>query len=301
MDVRQTRYFIAVAEELNFTRAAVRCGISQPPLSRAIALLELEVGARLFDRDKHRVSLTPVGLSLYDDARHAIESLDLSMKRARQFAKGEAGKLTIAIGGTMSYSLIPNMVARFRAKFPKVEFEFRALAIPQQLHALRMREIDIGVVRLPIFDNSIDTLPVHREKTVMAVPDALAAKINTFPVRLSDFQREVFVTYQQSRGFGFHADLLVMCRALGFEPNIGHQVPTTEAVLSIVGCGEGVALVPASAMCLHVSGVSFIELDVAEIPERMIEAQFGLAWLRDHATKTLLNFVDLTRDRRLGG
>jgi LysR family transcriptional regulator, benzoate and cis,cis-muconate-responsive activator of ben and cat genes len=115
MELRQLRYLLAVAEELNFTRAARRCNVSQPPLSRSISELEDEIGVRLFDRNTHRVSLTAAGSSLIDDARRALELIDSCTDRARRVSIGLRGTLVLGFGGSPVYALLPNLIRRFRA------------------------------------------------------------------------------------------------------------------------------------------------------------------------------------------
>lgn len=285
------RYLVALADELNFTRAAARCNVSQPPLSRAIRELEHEVGTALFVRDKHNVSITPAGTSLSEDVRRNLRLMDESVVRARQTGAGLRGTLSIGFGGSIVYSLLPGLVKRFREAVPDVEIKYQAMAVLRQIEALRHKEIDLGILRLPVHDELLETRFVHREPLIVALPTDHLLLRNSGPVRLADLASSRFITYLPTRGFNYHADLHALCRIAGFEPAIAHEAATTEAVIGIVGCGEGVALVPASAERLRMRGVSFRSLETKEAPTRLTTVEFALAWSKNAVTSTTLEFV----------
>ena len=291
MDLRQMRYLVAVAEELSFTRAARRCHVSQPPLSRAIRELEQEIGIRLFERDKHHVAVTPAGRSLLEDARRALALLDESAERARRTARGLRGTLSIGFGGSPVYSLLPALVRRFRQAVPDVEIRFRAMAVLRQIEALRNGEIDIGIVRLPVYDELIDTRFVYREPLVVALPSGHPLLGSSGAIAVAQLNGSRFVTYQPTRGFNFHADLHALCRLADFEPVIAYEAASTEAVVGIVACGEGVAIVPASAERLRMRGVSFRPLDVSAVSAGLGWVEFALAWRNVDTPATATEFV----------
>lgn len=291
MDFRQIRYFIAVAEELSFTRAAKRCGISQPPLSRSIAVLEEQIGARLFERNKSRVTLTPAGAELLEDAKRVLELISGSFQRVRQIDQGEAGCLTVGLGGATVYTLIPRLVRQFKEAYPNVQFIYRAVPIPEQLAALNDGEIDIGVVRLPVSGETIETLSVHVEKSVLALPSTHPTCSKPGPVKLSELKDESFISYPSIKGFGYLSDFFNMCRHVGFVPRITHDVSSTEAIVSVVSCGEGIALIPETAAGLPVEGVEFRNLDTRELPISFVQANIGLAWHTTHASQVVRTFV----------
>ena len=291
MDFRQVKYAVAVAEELSFTRAAERCNVSQPPLSRAIRDLEQEIGARLFERDKHHVSLTPAGRSLVDDARRALALLEEGVERARRTAQGLRGTLSIGFGGSPVYSLLPALVRRFREAVPNVEIRFRAMAVLRQIEALRDGEIDIGIVRLPVYDERVDTRFVYREPLVVALPAGHPLLAHSGSITVAQLAASRFVTYQPTRGFNFHADLHALCRLADFDPVIAHEAASTEAVVGIVACGEGVAILPASAERLRMRGVAFRQLDVSAVPDRLASVEFALAWHKFQTSPTASEFI----------
>lgn len=291
MDIRQLRYLVAVADELSFTRAAERCHVSQPPLSRAIALLEQEVGARLVERDRHRVALTPAGTSLVADARRALESLGEAGEKARRIADGLVGTLAIGFGGTTLYHLLPMLIRRFRAVLPEVEIRFQAMPVLEQIDALRRGEIDIGILRLPVHDELIETRRVRREPLIMALPDGHPLVRQGEPIAIAQLAGQPLVAYQPRRGFSYHVDLLALCRLAGFDPRIVHEAGTTEAVIGIVACGEGMSLVPAAARHLQMRGVAYRRLARDGVPQHLIQVEFALAWRRDNPSPITLEFV----------
>jgi DNA-binding transcriptional LysR family regulator len=291
MDIRQLRYAIAVAEELNFTRAARRCNVSQPPLSRAIQELEEEVGARLFERDKHSVRSTPAGESFIGDVRRALAVLEEGVDRARRVAAGYKGTLSVGIGGSTLYSLLPSLVRRFHVEAPDIRLEFSSMSVLYQIEALRAGEIDVGIVRLPVVDELIETQFVHSEALVVALPLGHRLLQSSEPIMIEQLASDRFITYELTRGFNFHADLLSLCRLASFDPDIVHQAPTTEAVIGIVACGEGVAIVPASAERLRMNGVGFRPLDLKSIPGDLRSVQFAIAWSRENRSQSVQAFV----------
>jgi DNA-binding transcriptional LysR family regulator len=299
MEIRQLRYFLAVAEELSFTRAAERCFISQPPLSRQIAILEREIGVRLLKRDNHSVSLTEAGRAFLEDARHILIRVDGAKQRAVMAASGLTGKLTIGFGSSTAYALLPSLVHSFRSKFPNVELLLRSMPVINQIEALRLGEIDIGVLRLPVFDELICTQFVHREGLVVALPEthALAKRKK---IRIEDLADCEFIAYERSRGMGYHNDLMALCRIGGFTPKILQEASPTEGVIGAVACGNAVAIVPSSALRLRVDRVVYRPLiSPLNTPHEMTVVDFAVAWLRDSVSPTAAGFVSATKDHKM--
>lgn len=291
MDLRQLRYFLVLSEELNFTRAAARCNVSQPPLSRAIAQLEEELGAALFVRDTHRVTLTAAGRSLADDAARLLAGVSEAGEKARGIARGQRGTLKLGFGGSTVYSLWPKLVHGFRAVVPDVTIQFVSMPVIEQIEALREGRIDIGMIREPILDEILATQTVYRETLAVALPAGHPLEATTGPIAIQQLASCPFVTYEPRRGFSYHADLHAQCRIAGFEPMIAHEAPSTEAVVGIVACGEGVALVPASAERLRMHGVRFRPLRVSTPPQPFESVTFGLAWNKLTVSSVALEFV----------
>ena len=199
MEIRQFRYFQAVAQELSFTRAAEICHVSQPPLSRQIALLEAELGVQLLKRNQHSVELTEAGRVFLQDARTVLACISGVRERTVRAASGLSGQLNVGFGSSTAYALLPTLVRNFRTRHPDVKLELTSMPLIEQIEALRARKIDIGILRLPVYDELISTHFVHRECLVVALPSGhpLAGKRR---VRLQDLAGCQFVAYRRSRG-----------------------------------------------------------------------------------------------------
>jgi LysR family transcriptional regulator, benzoate and cis,cis-muconate-responsive activator of ben and cat genes len=295
VEIRQLRYFLAVAEELSFTRAADRCQVSQPPLSRQIAHLEEEIGVRLLDRDQHSVSLTAAGRVFLEEARAILERIDGSRERTVRAASGLTGRLVIGFGSSTTYALLPMLVRNFRTHYPDVQLVLQSMPVITQVEALRAGEIDVGVLRLPVYDELISTHLVHHEDLVVALPaDHPLARVRK--VLLEDLAGCSFVTYRRSRGLSFHSDLIALCRAAGFEPRIEQEASSTEGIVGVVACSGAVAIVPATARRLDVDGVCYRPL--APPPgtaANSVIVDFAIAWLTDNPSPTTAGFVAATR------
>jgi len=217
MELRQLRYFVAVAEELHFRRAAERLHISQPPLSQQIRALEDELGFALLIRTRRRVELTPAGEAFLRDARALLGELDGAVATARRIDAGQTGRLRIGFVGSALLSIVPGTVERFRASRPGVAIELRERSTVDQLRAVSAGVIDVGLVRPPIDDESgLRAEIVLRERTVAALPTAhpLAALAR---VPLRRLAVEPLVLFPREQAPGFH-DLLIEALAAAGSP-----------------------------------------------------------------------------------
>jgi len=257
VELRQLRYFVAVAEELHFRRAAERLHISQPPLSQQIRALEEELGFALLVRTRRRVELTPAGAAFLRDARAILGELDGAVAGARRIDAGLTGRLRINFVGSALFSTVPGTVERFRRSRPGVALELRERATADQLRAVRAGVADVGLVRPPIEDDdSLRVETVLRERTVAALPAAhpLAA-LGRVPLRrLAD---EPLVLFPRDQAPGFH-DLLIGALAdTGAGPRVIQYAPEMLTIIGLVAAGTGVSLVPASVSRLALDGVAY--------------------------------------------
>ena len=257
MELRQLRYFVAVAEELHFRRAAERLHISQPPLSQQIRALEDELGFALLIRTRRRVQLTPAGEAFLRDARALLSELDGAVATARRIDAGQTGRLRIGFVGSALLSIVPGTVECFRAARPGVAIELRERSTVDQLRAVAAGMVDVGLVRPPIDDESgLRAETVLRERTVAALPAAhpLAA-LGRVPLRrLAD---EPLVLFPRDQAPGFH-DLLIGALAdTGAGPRVIQYAPEMLTIIGLVAAGTGVSLVPASVSRLALDGVAY--------------------------------------------
>jgi DNA-binding transcriptional LysR family regulator len=257
MELRQLRYFVAVAEELHFRRAAERLHISQPPLSQQIRSLEDELGFALLIRTRRRVQLTPAGEAFLRDARALLGELDGAVATARRIDAGQTGRLRVGFVGSALLSIVPGTVERFRASRPGVAIELRERSTVDQLRAVATGLVDVGLVRPPIDDDTgLRAETVLRERTVAALPAGHAlATMSRVPLRrLAD---EPLVLFPRDQAPGFH-DLLIGALAdTGAGPRVIQYAPEMLTIIGLVAAGTGVSLVPASVSRLALDGVAY--------------------------------------------
>jgi DNA-binding transcriptional LysR family regulator len=244
MELRHFRYFVALAEELHFGRAARRLRIAQPPLSRQIKDLEDELGAPLFQRNRRSVALTPAGEAFLPRAHEVLAAVERATSDARRAVRGEVGKLSLGYVSSVAYSGLGPMLRAFRERFPEVRVQVRQLPPTEQLRALRARELDVGLVRTPFDDTGLQTAVVRRETLVVAIPSGhpLLAKSR---VAIGDLAGEPFVLFPRAASPPFHDFVIALCQAAGFSPTVAYEAPHVD-LLSLVSAGFGVSLVPSS-------------------------------------------------------
>jgi DNA-binding transcriptional LysR family regulator len=286
MELWQLKYFLAVADELNYGRAAARLNVAQPSVTRAVQGLENELGVALFLRDKRRVELTPAGRVFADEARGLLAGLEMSVRQARRVERGEAGTLTIGFEGLSAFAFIPRAVQVFQARYPDITIELLEMSAAEQAIALKDHRIELGFVVPPIDNPAIEVEVVGSESLVLAMP---AHRLAQHPaVKLAQLAGERFIG--SSTACSTNRPIMVALRAAGAEPPIA-RVSDTQLRLSFVAAGLGLALVPTSVAELKRPEISYrplqpqahLELAIARLKnartdaalERFIEAARG--------------------------
>ncbi len=259
MELRQLRYFIAVAEELHFTRAAARLHIGQPPLSHAIQTLEADLGAQLFERTKRWVRLTEAGHLFLADARRILALSEQAALTAQRAQRGEAGELRI--GFTFSTPLTPlfaMVINRYRQTYPQVTLTLHEMATLRQTEALADRTLDLGFIR-PLEGAPPDglTLSLLREDALMAVLPASSPLASKRTVSMRDLADTPFVMYPQNAGTGIYPQIFRLCRAAGFTPRIGQHAGEASTIIGLVAAGCGVSILPGSFDRIRMDGVCY--------------------------------------------
>lgn len=249
MELRQLRYFAVLAEELNFTRAAARLHISQPPLSLQIAQLERELGIRLFDRNNRRVVLTEAGKAFLNDVRITLGRLADATLRARDVGQGLAGRIEIGLSGSHFLGPVPTLIARYTKQYPQVSVLLNEMNPAAQLEALRGHRIDVSISRTKVDDEVLKSMPLWPDPVVAALPraHALAGRKR---LALPDLAGEAFVVLRQETS-GFARALAQACAQAGVSLRVTQTVAEVPAQVALVEAGLGVALVPRSA-CRYV-------------------------------------------------
>jgi DNA-binding transcriptional LysR family regulator len=287
VELRHLRYFLAVAEELHFGRAAERLGIAQPPLSQQIKDLEIEIGVRLFDRTNRSVHLTAAGAAF---RTHAIETLDRANKAidvAKRIHRGEEGALRVGFAGTVSYTPIPSAILGFRKENPLINLELHEMSTPDQLKALSTEKIDVGLVRVEdSLSPKVKVQVVLRERFRLAIAKGhtLSSKAR---VSLGDLREEPFIMYPRTSRPGMHDQIRRACRSVGFEMIVAQYASQVPTILSFVSAGLGVAIVPESVSTVRWNGVDFKPL-----VRPTMQTVVGLAHSADSISPLCQRFVD---------
>lgn len=290
VELRHLRYFVAVAEELSFTRAAARLHMAQPPLSTQIRRLEQELGVALFDRSRRTIAITPAGELLLDEARRLLVQVDQALAAVQRAGTGETGRLTIGFVPSASNATLPGQLRAFRSRHPGVELFLREMPPDELVAALHGGGVDVCFLYLPFADPAFAARTVLREPLLAALPeDHPLATARRGPLRMAELRGEPFVLPARHRMPGLNARVLDACRAAGFEPEaVQKDVWLTQTMLGLVAAGIGVALVPASAENLNRAGVAFRPVRDAGAP-----VELGAFWRRDDDAPALRNFVAL--------
>ncbi|HWD65171.1 MAG TPA: LysR substrate-binding domain-containing protein [Solirubrobacteraceae bacterium] len=266
------RYFVAVAEELHFRRAAARLHISQPPLSQQVRQLEEELGTQLLIRNRRRVELTAAGEAFLRDARVILGELDGAVGTAQRIGSGQAGRLRINFVGSALVSIIPAAVQAFRRDRPGVEVEMRERPTAEQLRAVRSGSVDLGFVRPPIDDlDGLRAEVVLREPTVAVLPSSHPLAEGG-RISMSRLAGEPLVLFPRSQASGYH-DLLISALARGGPPRVVQYAPEMTTIVGLVAAGLGVSLVPRSVERLALGGVSYRPVPGAPVSELVAVAR----------------------------
>ncbi|WP_420998449.1 LysR family transcriptional regulator [Cupriavidus sp. 30B13] len=304
MDLRQLRYFVTVAEELHFGRAARRLAMTQPPLSQQIQALEEEIGVPLFLRTRRSVALTPAGQQWLPEVRRVLADAAALPGLAQRLARGEAGTLSLAFVSTADYGILPDLLRRFRARHANVQLQLREATSDIQLEALMEGAIDAGLVirpQLPAMPHGVSYLPLVREPLVLAVPqgwqprgaapDSAAGTGAQAGIALRDAAHEPLIIFPRRSAPAFY-DIITGCYAReGLTPAIAQEAIQMQTIVSLVSAGMGVALVPASLCNLRRTGVSYLPLRDAGP-----DIETGLVWREAGAgsvSPVLRSFIEI--------
>ena len=289
IELRHLRYFVAVAEELHFGRAARRLGITQPPLSLQIQRLEANLGVTLFERTNRRVQLTAAGRTLLEEGRHLIADFTSVADAARRAARGETGCLTVAFAASVMHMALPRIIQSFRGQFPGVRLELRELATSAQIIGLRAGELDIGFLRHTPRDPELVTETMMTENLVLAISKQhqLASRKH---LRLIDVAHEDFVLFPRDLAPGLYAHVLAVCAEVGVHPRVVQTSRELYTTISLVEAGLGVTIIPESVQQMGWRGVRYYP-----IQSPLAATRVDAAWRADNVSAILPGFLEITR------
>ena len=294
MELRHLRYFLAVAEELNFTRAAKRLGMEQPPLSQQIRALEHEVGTALFQRLPRGVALTDAGRSFLADTGAILAQVRQATDNAQRVARGDRGRIRVGmINSAPFHPFVPRLIREFGQRYPEVALTLEEDITPALADAMLAGAIDVAFVR-PLLGEAPDLVieTLFDEDMVVALPEGhRLTKLRRLPLKA--LANESFVLFPRPVGSGLYDEILSACRRAGFGPHIGHEVRQVTSIANLVAADLGVSLVPASMQQVLSTGVVYRPIE-GDAPR----ARMSLMRRRDDPSATVRNLVELAHQLR---
>ncbi len=288
MELRDLRSFVAVAQHRNFSRAAEQLRVSQPALSEQIRKLEDELGGPLFERTSRGAELTDAGQALLPHARTVLAEADVAAETVRMVADGIAGTLTLGFIDSAALGIVPPLIRRFTARYPGIKLRLRELGSRRQLEAVDNGDIDVGIVRGPVWNHGLAGRRVATETLLVALPaDHRLAGAES--VHLADLRDDGFVTYPADRGAALYEETLRLCHAANFAPRIVQEANEIYTIVGMVAAGLGVAIVPMSVNAVAPGRVAYRAIEPRAELERWAvwrkSAQLGVV----HAFVTSLS------------
>lgn len=288
MELRHLRYFVAVAEELHFRKAAERLHIVQPALSKQISSLEAELGVRLLDRDRRHVVLTEAGQTFLEEAIGVLAAADGAKSRVMSIAEGRVGYLNIGFIQPALATHVPRSLRRFRALYPEVRIRLAEVTSRQALDRVASGEIHAAFTRLPLENRpGILSEAISREDVVMAVPEGhrFAERES---VELPDLADEDLILIDRRVESPLHDYYVNLCNEAGFSPRVTQEVNSTWVALGLVASGLGIGFVPISAALNGPKGVVFVPIEGSPA-----QLSIGLIWADGAVPKVLGNFLSM--------
>lgn len=288
--VRHLWLFLAVAEEQNFGRAARRLGMSQPPLTEQIQVLEQALKARLFERSRRGAQLTHVGRAILPAVRKFADQLEQLEVAVREAVSGQSGTLTIGAISSALLEVVPPLLERLRVERPDLSVSVREIDSAEALPALHAGDVDLVFARLQADqDETIATIPMARDRLSVALPGShpMARRRS---IKLASLSDEVFVMFERRLSPVYFDSIIAACQAEGFSPRILREVRSVTTQVAFVGCNQGIALVPSDMRALAPQNVT-----VRPLVERIDTVPTAAAWNTSRMTPALQLAVDVMR------
>lgn len=290
MELRQLRYFVAVAGERSFGRAARRLHMSQPPLSIQIKGLEEELGVRLLERTTRTVTLTDAGRSFLERAREILGLVEVAAAEAKGGELGLRGRLEVGFVSSATLSLLPPALRLFRERYGDVQLELRELTSAQQMEALYECEVRVGLVRLPLHAPGLHLVPVLEEPLLVALPSGHPLE-DLEGVTLEAMVDQPLIFFARRLVPGFHDQVVELFGRVGVFPTVTQHAVHLQTIVGLVASGMGLALLPASAERIRREGVVYRPLD-----EPDATSWLGLAWLEGEDSVLVENFAGIVQE-----
>ncbi|MBP0724634.1 LysR family transcriptional regulator [Bacillus sp. RG28] len=289
MELRQLHYFLTVAEELHFGRAAKRLQMTQPPLSQQIQQLENELGVLLFKRTKRHVELTKAGTTFLEGVTRTLEQLNQTIDSSQRAQRGEIGKLEVGFVGSATYDILPPLIREYQNQYPNVELKLQELSTPNQINELDHQKLDIGFVRPPIQGDAITSEIIHETPCILALPKHHPLTKEK-EIQVSMLQNQPFIVVSRNIWPELYDDIVALCRNEGFSLQIKQEATEYQTVIGLIAAGIGIAIVPASMKNYSVKDVVYREIANANLTAKM-----AIAYQKDRLTSEAGNFIKLIR------
>lgn len=290
MELRHLKYFVAVAEELNFSRAAIRLRVAQPALSKQIRDLERELEVKLLERSSHHVAMTAAGEAFLDRSRRILGESEEAVQAARRAHRGETGTLGIGFIGSISHAILPKILQSYRHDYPEVDLNLSELGPAEQVEAILSRSMDVGFLGMAqarkIPDLQVEVLA---EEDLMAAFPSGHEMASMKEIPLKALRKERFILTSRRNAPLFNEWLVELCHKAGFAPEIIREVDRAPTVLNYIAAGEGVSVFPAEIAKSAAPGVKFVPL------ARLPKYRYCMAWRKGEEAGALQQFVETAR------
>lgn len=289
MKLHAFEYFVAVAEELHFGKAAARLHITQPALSRQIHKLEAELGFALLRRTKRTVELTDAGVAFLSEIRKALQQVDTAVRVAQRVARGEVGSLRIGFTPSSMHTVLPAILRCFRDRYPDVKLAMTEICTLDQVNGLRAETIDLGFLHPPIDAAFLNLYPLQGERLLVVLPHTHAlAQQPEIPLKL--LATESFILHPRHEGPILYEQILRLCRQAGFAPHVVYEDSKHQTRVGLVVAGMGITFVPESLQKAGLTGVAYCALS-----DESLELQLSVAWRQTQESPTLQGFLQVVQ------
>lgn len=290
IELRHLRYFVVLAEELHFGRAAQRLHIAQPPLSQQIKQLEEELGVQLFERSKKRVQLTEAGQLFFEKVGQLFLEFEQTIQQVQQVSRGETGRLVVGFTGSAPYTIMPKIIPVYRQHFPAIQLVLKEVTTSPQLEALLLaNQIDVAFILNPSPHEELEIETVLQDQLVVVLPQNHPLTEQDSIV-LKQLASEPFVMYPRFPPRYFYQKIIDFCQQAGFTPQIVQEANQFQTIISLVASGLGVALVPSTTQKLRIEGSVYR-------PIKYPQAQVDLAavWRKGDSSPVLSSFLNIVQ------
>jgi DNA-binding transcriptional LysR family regulator len=293
MELRHLRYFIAVADELNFSRAAERLGITQPQLSQHIKALESRLDVQLLDRKQRPLQLTVAGQAFLEEARSTLATLEQAVRKIQRIHQGKVGSLSVGFTSSMANDILPDILRTFRQEYPNISLILREASSGFQIQALQDRQIDLAFVYQTPSMREIQNLEmsVLSQQTLVAVLPQHHPLTTQSTIALMDLKHEEFIMPLRPIVSGLSEQIYALCDQAGFVPKVAQEAIFMMTILGLVAGEMGISILPSSVQKLQREGVTY-----RPIQEEAIANPLAIAWRQENSSPILRQFINIAKN-----